>query len=273
MRRGVVLLLGLSLACLPGCGGSGSSAGVVNISGSTSMELVAGALTEAYHLEHGDVTVNFSGSGSSAGIQNVLEGLCDIGLSSRALTARELEQGALAQVAALDGIAVIVHPDNPVEDLTEEQLAALAVGEITNWSQLGGRDAPVALIGREAGSGTRSAFEESLGVSGRCAYTNELTSSGDVSINVASNPNALGYTSLAAAVDSVKVLKISGITPGEDTVQDGSYVIQRPFLMVTRAGDPLPEAAQGFLDYALSARAAPFIRIAGAIPPGKADPS
>lgn len=269
MRR--ILSLLLCLLALSACS-SGGSAGVVNTNGSTSMERVVGALIEAYGMDHAGVTVNYSGTGSSAGIQGVLEGVCDIGLSSRALKPTEEERGARARLIALDALAVVVHPSNPVEDLSVEQLGALASGQASYWDQVGGAAAPVAFIGREAGSGTRTAFEEVLGLEGACAYTNELTSTGDVIANVSSNPNAIGYVSLAAVGEGVKVLAVGGVRPSEEAVQAGSYAIRRAFYLVTAEGFPLSPAAQDFLDYAQSPGAEPYLRAAGAIPPARTLP-
>lgn len=264
MRR--ILSLLLCLLALSACA-SGGGAGVVNTNGSTSMERVVGALIEAYGMEHTGVTINYSGTGSSAGIQGVLEGMCDIGLSSRALRPEEEDQGARARLLALDALAVLVHPDNPVETLRVEELAALASGQVSGWAQVGGVQAPVAFIGREAGSGTRTAFEEVLGLEGACAYTNELTSTGDVIANVSSNPNAIGYASLASAGEGVRTVKIGGVPCTEDTVRSGDYPLRRPFLMVTRRDARLGEAASAFLDFARSGEAAGYLSLAGAIAP------
>jgi len=264
------LAAALLAALLTGCGGETPGegmAGVVNTNGSTSMEQVVGCLMEAFTAQNSGVTINYSGTGSSTGIQGVLDGICDIGVSSRALKEEELAAGAAAHLVALDGIVLVVNPDNPIEDLSVEELAGLATGAITNWSEVGGADAPVAFLGREAGSGTRSAFEESTGTAGACRYTNELTATGDIIANVASNPNAIGYVSLSGVNDTVKPLRIGGITASEATLQDGSYAIQRPFLLVTKEGEPLSPAVQAFLDYACSTEAGLIIRIAGAVPP------
>jgi len=231
------------------------------------MEHVVGGLMEVFTAQNSGVTINYSGTGSSAGIQGALDGTCDIGLSSRAIKAEEEAAGAVGHVVALDGIAIVVNPENPVEDLTVAQVAELATGAVTSWSALGGPETQVAFLGREAGSGTRSAFEEITGTVDACAYTNELTATGDIMANVASNPNAIGYVSLAAVNDTVKVVRIGGVTPSEATLQDGSYAIQRPFLLVTREGEALPPAAQAFLEYACSSEAAEVIRAAGAVPP------
>ena len=168
---------------------------------------------------------------------------------------------------ALDGVAVVINPANGVEDLTVEQIAQIFTGEITNWSELGGTDGEIAVFGREAGSGTRGAFEEIVGVEDACKYTNEYSSTGDVIGNVASNPNAIGYASLSAVNDTVKAVKVNGVAPSEDTVKDGSYEIQRPFVMVTKEGAELSEATQAFLDFAMSADAADIIAAAGAVSP------
>ena len=244
-----------------------SISGTVNTNGSTSMEDVMGSLIESYRGIQSGVTVGYSGTGSSAGIEGVLVGTCDIGLSSRGLKAEEEEQGAVAHVVALDGVAVVVNPANTAEDLTVEQIAQIFTGEVTNWSELGGADGEIVVIGREAGSGTRSAFEEIVGVEEECAYRNELTSTGDVIANVASNPNAIGYASLSSVDETVKTVKVEGVAPSEATVQDGTYKIQRPFLMVTKEGAQLSPAAQAFLDYAMSADVAEIIANAGAVPP------
>ena len=239
--------------------------GNVNVNGSTSMGDVIAALTEGFNEANPDVTINYTGSGSGAGITGVLDGTCDLGLSSRALTDDEKSQGAVENIIALDGVAVVVNPENTVTDLTTEQIAQIFTGEITNWSELGGADAEIAVFGRENGSGTRSAFEEIVGVEDACAYTNEYSSTGDVIGNVASNPNAIGYASLSAVDESVVALMVNGVAPSEDTVKDGSYEIQRPFVIVTVDGTELSPAAQAFLDYAMSAEVADIIAAAGAV--------
>ena len=241
--------------------------GVVNTDGSTSMADVMAVLQETFKELHPDVTVNYGGTGSGAGIEAVLAGTADIGLSSRALKDEEKAKGAVENIVALDGMAVVVNPANGVEDLTVDQIAKIFTGEITNWSELGGEDLEIAVLGREDGSGTRSAFEEIVGVEGACVYKNEYGSTGDVIGNVASNPNAIGYASLSSVNDTVKAVKVGGVMPSEDTVKDGSYEIQRPFVMVTVEGTELSPAAQAFLDYAMSDAVAEYIAAAGAVAP------
>ena len=242
-----------------------SVSGTVSTDGSTSMEKVIGALSESYMAANKDVTVNYNPTGSGAGITAVQEGTCDIGLSSRALKDEEKAAGLKETVLAYDGIAIIVHPDNPVSDLSIEQIAKLYTGEITNWKDVGGSDAEVVLIGREAASGTRDGFESITGTKDKCQYRQELTSTGDVITAVSQNPDAIGYASLAAIKDSVKALSVDGVTPSEATVKDGSYQVQRPFVLVTVEGKALSAAAQSFFDYATSADAADIIAKAGAV--------
>ena len=240
--------------------------GTVSTDGSTSMEKVIGALSESYMAANGGVTVNYNPTGSGSGITAVQEGTCDIGLSSRALKDEEKSAGLKETVLAYDGIAIIVHPDNPVSDLSVEQIAKLYTGEITNWKDVGGNDAEIVVIGREAGSGTRDGFESITGTKDACKYRQELTSTGDVITTVSQNPNAIGYASLASVKDTVKALTVDGIAATEETVKDGSYVVQRPFVFVTREGVELSETAQKFFDFATSADAASIISAAGAVP-------
>ena len=239
--------------------------GTVSTDGSTSMEKVIGALSESYMTANSGVTVNYNPTGSGSGITAVQEGTCDIGLSSRALKDEEKSAGLKETVLAYDGIAIIVHPDNPVSDLSIDQIAKLYTGEITNWKDVGGKDAEVVLIGREAASGTRDGFESITGTKDKCQYRQELTSTGDVITAVSQNPDAIGYASLASIKDSVKALNVDGVTPSEATVKDGSYKVQRPFVLVTAEGKTLSPAAQSFLDYATSSEAASIIAKAGAV--------
>ena len=240
--------------------------GTVSTDGSTSMEKVIGALGEAFMEANPDVTFTYNPTGSGTGIQAVAEGRCDIGLSSRALKEDEKASGLVETILSYDGIAIIVNPENPVNDLTLTQIADIYTGKITNWSEVGGSDAEIVLIGREAGSGTRSGFEEIVGVVDQCQYRQELSSTGDVITTVAQNPSAIGYASLASVKDTVKAVQVEGVTPSEDTVKDGTYAIQRPFVLVTKEGVALSEAAQAFFDYATSPDAAPVITAAGVVP-------
>ena len=239
--------------------------GTVSTDGSTSMEKIIGARSESFMAQNSGVTVNYNPTGSGSGITAVQEGTCDIGLSSRALKDEEKSAGLKETVLAYDGIAIIVHPDNPVSDLSVEQLAQLYTGEITNWKDVGGNDAEAVLIGREAASGTRDGFESITGTKDKCQYRQELTSTGDVITAVSQNPDAIGYASLASVKDSVKALNVDGVTPSEATVKDGSYKVQRPFVLVTMEGKELSPAAQAFFDYAISSDAASIIAKAGAV--------
>ncbi len=282
----IALIAVLALALLAGCGSAAAPAataaptadsaapateapaelsGTVATDGSTSMEKVIGALGEAFMEQNKGVTFTYNPTGSGSGITAVGEGRCDIGLSSRTLKDDEKASGLKETVLALDGIAVIVNPANPVSDLDVETIAKIYTGEITNWKEVGGNDAEIVLIGREAGSGTRDGFESITDTKDSCKYRQELTSTGDVITTVSTNPDAIGYASLAALKDNVKALTVGGIAPTEDTVKDGSYVIQRPFVLVTKDGAELSTAAQAFFDYATSADAADLIAAAGAV--------
>lgn len=241
-----------------------SLSGKVTLGGSTSVEKVIGALSESFMQEYPDVDVTYDPTGSGAGITGAQEGTLDIGLSSRAL--KDDETGLTATTFALDGIAIVVNPENAVSDLSLEQIKGLADGTITNWSEVGGADVPVVLIGREAGSGTRDGFESIVGVKDACKYESELTSTGAVIAAVASNPNAFGYASLSAVDETVKPVTVEGVAASEATVQDGSYKIQRPFVFVTKEGAALSEAAQAFMDYATNAQVNELIQGAGAVP-------
>ena len=240
--------------------------GTVATDGSTSMEKVIGALGEAFMEANPGVNFTYNPTGSGSGITAVSEGRCDIGLSSRALKDEEVASGLVGTVLAYDGIAIIVNPANTVEDLDIETIAKIYTGEITNGSEVGGADAEIVLIGREAGSGTRSGFEELTGTEDKCKYRQELTSTGDVITAVAQNPDAIGYASLASVKDSVKALKVAGVTPSEETVKDGSYLIQRPFVLVTKEGVELSPVAQAFFDYATKGEANDIITASGVVP-------
>lgn len=259
-----VSVLALALAVMTGCGETDS--GTVSTDGSTSMEKVIGALGEAFEESNSGVTFTYNPTGSGSGITAVAEGRCDIGLSSRSLKDEEKAQGLTETTLALDGIAVIVNPDNPVNDLSLETIGAIYTGEITNWKDVGGNDEEIVLIGREAGSGTRDGFESITGTEDACQYRQELTSTGDVITTVAGNPAAIGYASLASVKETVKALSVDGIVPSEETVQDGSYVVQRPFVLVTKDGTELSKTAQKFFDYITSSEAEEIISSAGAVP-------
>lgn len=253
----------LAITALTGCGSTTEK--TVSTDGSTSMEKVIGYLSEAYMAENSDIKVTYNPTGSGSGIQAVQEGRCDIGLSSRSL--KDEEKTDLNEtIVAVDGIAVIVNPENIVTDLTVDEIAQIYTGEITNWSELGGADAPVVCIGREAASGTRDGFESVIGVSDLCKYAQELTSTGDVVQTVSSNPNAIGYASLASVSDSVTAVSVEGIMPTNDTILNGSYKVQRDFVLVTPKNKKLSYEAQNFFDFCMSGSADEYILKAGAVP-------
>lgn len=260
----VIVILTLMLAAMTGCGKTDS--GTVSTDGSTSMEKVIGALGEAFEDNNPGITFTYNPTGSGSGITAVAEGRCDIGLSSRGLKEEEKAQGLTETILALDGIAVIVNPDNPVNDIDLETIAGIFAGEITNWKDIGGDDLEIVVIGREAGSGTRDGFESITDTKDTCRYRQELTSNGDVITTVAGNPGAVGYASLATVKENVKILSVGGIVPTEETVKDGSYVVQRPFVLVTKSDAELSEAAQKFFDYVTSSAANEIISSAGAVP-------
>ena len=246
-------------------GTTAALSGTVSTDGSTSMEKVINSLGESFMAANKDVKFTYNPTGSGSGIQAVTEGRCDIGLSSRALKDDEKASGLVETVLAYDGIAIVVSPENPVSDLDVDTIAKIYTGEITNWKDVGGDDAEIVLIGREAGSGTRDGFESITGTKDACAYRQELTSTGDVINTVSQNPNAIGYASLSAVGESVKALTVGGVKASEATVKDGSYVVQRPFVLVTKEGTVLSPAAQAFFDYAISPEVADIIANAGAV--------
>lgn len=246
-------------------GTTAALSGTVSTDGSTSMEKVINSLGESFMAANKDVKFTYNPTGSGSGIQAVTEGRCDIGLSSRALKDDEKASGLVETVLAYDGIAIVVSPENPVSDLDVDTIAKIYTGEITNWKDVGGDDAEIVLIGREAGSGTRDGFESITGTKDACAYRQELTSTGDVINTVSQNPNAIGYASLSAVGESVKALTVGGVKASEATVKDGSYVVQRPFVLVTKEGTELSPAAQAFFDYAISPEVADIIAGAGAV--------
>lgn len=256
----VVLIM---VCALTACGGNNKE--TVATDGSTSMNKVIGALGEVFQEDTG-ITVTYNATGSGAGIQAVQEGRCDIGLASRNLKDEEKANGLEETILAYDGIAIIVNPANPVKDLDVETIAKIYTGEIKNWKEVGGNDAEIVLIGREAGSGTRDGFESITDTEDKCAYRQELTSTGDVITTVASNPNAIGYASLASVKDTVKALTVNGVAPSEATIKDGSYVIQRPFVLVTKKDTALSKSAQEFFDFITSEAAHEIIIEAGVVP-------
>ncbi|MBC5769865.1 MULTISPECIES: phosphate ABC transporter substrate-binding protein [Dysosmobacter] len=285
----LILTLALSLAALTGCGSktetpadtnTDSSAqteapaalsGSVSTNGSTSMEKVIGALSEQFMADNSGVTVTYDPTGSGAGIEAASNGSADIGLASRALKDEEKAGGLTETIVALDGIAVIVNADSKVADLTVEQIGKIFTGEITDWSEVGGDAGTISCIGREAGSGTRDGFESITGTKDACKLDQELTSTGGVIEAVAGNPNAIGYASLSAVEgkNTVKAVTVGGVACTEATVLDGSYAIQRPFVLVTKTGENLSPAAQAFFDYATSSAASQLIKAAGAVPVAK----
>ncbi len=276
---GLILAAAVAAASFASCGSSAGDnsgtesaasktalSGTVATDGSTSMEKVIGALGEAFTSENSSVNFTYNPTGSGTGITAISEGRCDIGLSSRSLKDEEKAKGLEETVLALDGIAMIVNPANEISDLTVDQIAKIYTGEITNWKDVGGKDAEIVVIGREAGSGTRDGFESITKTAEKCQYRQELTSTGDVITTVSQNPDAIGYASLASVKNTVKALNVDGVTPTEETVKNGSYKIQRPFVLVTKSGVTLSDAAQAFFDYATSAKASEIIAAAGATP-------
>ena len=288
-RRSFLTVCGAvaAAAALSACGGAASSAaassaaasgtassvassaaaelsGNVATGGSTSMKNVIAALTEGFAELEPDVTISYDPTGSGAGITGATDKTLDIGLSSRALKADET--GVTGTIVALDGIAIIVNKDSKVEDLTVDQLKQMFTGEITNWSEVGGDDGEIVLVGREAGSGTRDGFESIVDVKDSCKYAQELTATGAVISAVEANPLAIGYASLSAIGDTVKAVTVGGVECSEETVKDGSYEVQRPFVFVTNDSVALSAQAQAFFDFAASTDAADLIRTAGAVP-------
>lgn len=282
----LLLTLALSMAALTGCGSKTDApaadstdsttgtetpaalSGSVSTNGSTSMEKVIGILSEQFMADNSGVSVTYDPTGSGAGIEAASNGSADIGLSSRALKDEETAGGLTGTTVALDGIAVIVNAGSKVEDLSVEQIAQIFTGEITDWSEVGGEAGTISCIGREAGSGTRDGFESITNTKDACKLNQELTSTGGVIEAVAGNPNAIGYASLSAVEgkDTIKALTVGGVACTEETVLDGSYAIQRPFVLVTRTGEALSPAAQAFFDFATSSAANDLIKSAGAVP-------
>lgn len=282
---GIVLTLTMATGLLAGCGstettgsntgsagntGETQLSGSVSTDGSTSMEEVIGALGEQFLADTG-VTVTYNPTGSGAGIEAVTNGTCDIGLASRALKDEEKAGGLTETTVALDGIAIIVNSENPVTDLTIDQIADIYTGAINDWADVGGTAGTIARIIRESGSGTRDGFESITGTEDACLSDQELSSTGAVIEAVRSNPAAIGYASLSAVEgqEGITVLKVNGVAPSEETVLDGTYTIQRPFVFVTRTDETLSDAAQAFFDFATSTDANDLIAAAGAVPVAK----
>ena len=284
MKKVFVTLLSLTMvmSLLAGCGSNEAAtddtasednqdaqtelSGSVSTNGSTSMESVIGALGEQFMTDNQGVTVTYDATGSGTGIEAAKNGTCDIGLSSRALKDEETAAGLVGTTVALDGIAIIVNADSKVADLTVDQIAQIFTGAITDWSEVGGDAGTISCIGREAGSGTRDGFESIVDVKDSCKYAQELTATGAVISAVEANPLAIGYASLSAVGDTVKMVTVGGVECSEETVKDGSYEVQRPFVFVTNKSVTLSEQAQAFFDFATSADAADLIRTAGAVP-------
>lgn len=256
----------MCLAVFAGCGNQDTAGGTVSTDGSTSMEKVIGALGEAFQANNAGISFTYNPTGSGSGITAVSEGRCDIGLSSRKLKDEEKASGLTETALAYDGIALVVNPANGVDDLSLDEVSKIYTGEITNWSELGGDDLEIVLIGREAGSGTRDGFESVTGTEDKCKYRQELTSTGDVITTVAGNENAIGYASLASVKDTVKAVSVNGVYPTEDTIKNGSYAVQRPFVLVTKTDKQLSDTAKKFFDYALSEEAESIIYSAGVVP-------
>mgnify|MGYP002971318463 CR=1 FL=1 len=240
--------------------------GSISMVGSTSMEKFANALSEAFMEKYPKVTVTAEFVGSGAGIEAVSNGTADIGNSSRNLKDEEKAKGIAENIVAIDGIAVVVDPANTVEDLTKDQLTSIYDGSVTNWKDVGGNDAPIVVVGREAGSGTRGAFEELLGLEDACKYANELDSTGAVMAKVASTPGSIGYVSLDVLDDTVKALKLEGVEPTEENIKAGSYFLSRPFVMATKGEiSEQNELVQALFDYVYSAEGDDLIKSVGLI--------
>ena len=271
---GIMMTVVLMAAVLSGCGSSPQQAaglsGSVSTNGSTSMDKVVGILSEQFMNDNPDVTVTYDATGSGTGIEAVANGTCDIGLASRPLKEEEKAKGLSQTTIALDGIAIIVNENCPVEDLSVEQIASVFTGKINDWEELCG-NGQIVCIGREAGSGTRDGFESMTKTTDKCALKQELTSTGAVITAVQNNQNAIGYASLAAAEGQagIKILAVGGVPCSADNITNGSYAIQRPFNLITRDDGTLSEAAQAFFDYMVSAEAAQLITEAGAVPTAK----
>lgn len=265
-----VMMLGMLAA---GCGNNSSKGGsgmqgAVSTNGSTSMEKVIGILSEAFMEDNPGVTITYDASGSGTGIEAVSKGNTDIGLASRALKKSEKEKGLVEKTVAFDGIALIVNEKAPLNDLTTAQVAGLFTGDISDWSAIGGKAGAVGAIGREAGSGTRDGFESITKTKDKCKLAQELTSTGAVIEAVKNSEAAIGYASYASVVNQpgIKILKINGVACSNENIANGSYVIQRPFNLITKEGQQLSEAAQAFYNFMISEAAHELILRVGAVP-------
>ena len=274
MKKIIAIMLAavMAVAVLPLSACAKGLSGTVSTNGSTSMEKVIGILSEQFMEDNGDVTITYDATGSGTGIEAAANGTADIGLASRALKDAEVEKGLVATTVALDGIAIIVNENCPVDDLTVEQIAAIFTGEITDWAEFGSKG-EIACIGREAGSGTRDGFESITKTADKCVLKQELTSTGAVIAAVKSSENAIGYASFAAVEgqEGIKVLTVEGVECTAENIIDGTYVIQRPFNLVTLENAELSEAAKAFFDYMISEDAAELITMAGAVPVAAAE--
>ena len=274
MKKIIAIMLAavMAVAVLPLSACAEGLSGTVSTNGSTSMEKVIGILSEQFMEDNDQVTITYDATGSGTGIEAAANGTADIGLASRALKDAEVEKGLVATTVALDGIAIIVNENCPVDDLTVEQIAAIFTGEITDWAEFGGKG-EIACIGREAGSGTRDGFESITKTADKCVLKQELTSTGAVIAAVKSSENAIGYASFAAVEgqEGIKVLTVEGVECTAENIIDGTYVIQRPFNLVTLENAELSEAAKAFFDYMISEDAAELITMAGAVPVAAAE--
>ena len=274
MKKKMLLVLttcmALCLCAMTGCGNDAADhdenmvTGTVSLSGSTSMEKVGKALCEGFNNEYPNVVVDLQLGGSSVGVQNVIDGKSDIGNCSRALKDSETSAGITGHTIAIDGIAVIVNNANPVKDLTKEQLVGIYTGKITNWSMVGGKDMPIVVIGREASSGTRGAFEEILKVEEQCKYGQEKNETGAVKTSVATTENAIGYVSLDVIDDTVSLLSLGGVSATEENIVAGNYFLSRPFVMATKTGAET-ETTQLFLEFVMSEKGQEIVKAVGLI--------
>lgn len=266
----------IAIGMMTGCGSDGNESsgqdngstisGTISMAGSTSMEKLAKALQEDFMTKNPGVTVSVEFSGSGAGIESVINGTCDIGNASRNVKDSEKEQGVVENIVAIDGIAVVVDKENVVTDLTKEQLISVYTGQVTNWSELGGNETPIVVVGREAASGTRGAFEEILGIENACAYANELDSTGAVMAKVASTPGAIGYVSLDVVDDSVSTLSLEGVAATVENIKGGNYFLSRPFVMATKGEiSQQSELLQAWFEYVLGPEGQDIAELVGLI--------